>query len=385
MPPKPRAPLRAVDSKDLLRRLTLAPGAPGAEDAVRAIVREVLDGAGRISYDRLGSILCEVPGSRPRPRVVLDAHMDEVAFAVQRITEEGRLGFVPLGGWWGHVLLAQRVDVIADGGRVVPGVIGSKPPHFLKPAEREKVLDLDDMHIDVGAASRTEVEELGIRVGDPVVPHGEFVELAAKDVISSKAFDDRVGVALLCEAILGLAAAGSRHPNTVVGVGAVQEEVGCRGAGTSSELARPDVALVLEGTPADDLPGFQERQAVLGKGPQIRFMDPTAISNRRLVRLVEEVARDEGIAVQLAVRKSGGTDAKTIQPHGPGVPTVVIGVPARYIHTNASLIHLRDYAAARELVLALVRRLDAKTVAALVDFASSSGAAVPGRGSVKKT
>jgi len=222
------------------------------------------------------------------------------------------------------------------------------------------------MYVDVGAASREEAAAMGVRVGDTIVPHAEFIELAARDILSSKAFDNRAGVGLLCETLLALAHV--RHPNTVVGVGAVQEEVGCRGAHTASALARPDVALVLEGTPADDLPGFTERQAVLGKGPQIRFLDPTAISNRRLVRLVEEVAQANGIPVQLAVRRSGGTDAKAIQPRSGGVPTVVIGVPARYIHTHVSLIHWRDYLAAAELVLAVVTRLDRRTVEGIVDF-----------------
>jgi putative aminopeptidase FrvX len=338
---------------------------------VRALVRETLTGCGDITYDRLGSILCEKRGASASPRVVLDSHLDEVGFVVQKITDGGMLGFVPLGGWWGHVLLGQRVDVIlqgeiVDGNPSVPGVIGSKPPHFLRSEERTRVLDLEQMYIDVGATSRKQVAELGISVGDPVVPHSEFVEFACRDILSCKAFDNRVGVGIVCETLLTLSK--KKHPNTVVGVGAVQEEVGCRGAHTASAMARPDVALVLEGTPADDLPGFKDRQGVLGQGPQIRFQDPTAISNRRLVRLVQEVASDKGLAVQLAVRRSGGTDAKTIQSHSAGVPTVVIGVPARYIHTHVSLIHWKDYAAAAKLVLELVLRLDEKTVSALVDF-----------------
>jgi endoglucanase len=352
-------------SRDLLRRLTLAPGPSGAEDAVRKIVRETLAGAGRISFDRLGSILCEQEGTAASPRVVLDAHLDEVGFLVQSISEEGKIAIVPLGSWWGHVLLGQRVDILGAVG-TVPGVIGSKPPHFLRPEERDKVLDVDRMYVDVGAASRREAEALGVRVGDPIAPHAEFIEFAAAGILSSKAFDNRAGVGLLCEALLALRE--RKHPNTVIGVGAVQEEIGCRGAGTASDLARPDVAIVLEGTPADDLPGFGERQAVLGRGPQIRFFDPTAVSNRRLVSLVQETAREVGVPVQSAVRKSGGTDAKAIHLHGRGVATVVLGVPARYIHTHVSLIHWQDYLAARNLVIELVTRLDAAAVGGLTRF-----------------
>ncbi len=366
--PRPRRMLQASSSEpslDLLKRLALAPGPSGAEDAVRAIVRDAIEGCGTIRHDRLGSILCEREGPAGGPRVLLDAHMDEVGFLVQRITDDGRLGFIALGGWWGHVLLAQRVDVLTGTGQLVPGVIGSKPPHFLSLAERDKVLEIDNLYIDVGATTRAEVESLGVRLGDAVAPHAEFVQLQG-DVLSCKAFDNRVGVGVLCETMRRLR--GMKHPNTVIGVGAVQEEVGCRGAETAVELARPDVALVLEGTPADDLPGFTDRQAVLGKGPQIRFCDPTAISNRKLVRFVEKAAMEKGIPIQLAVRKSGGTDAKSIHVQGHGVPTVVIGVPARYIHTHVSLIQWKDYVAACELVAELVVRLDARAVTALIDF-----------------
>ncbi len=346
-------------SRDLLRRLALAAGAPGAEGEVRDIVRATLAGAGTIAYDALGSILCERRGSSAAPRVVLDSHLDEVGFMVQSITSDGRIKVLPLGSWWGHVLLAQRVTIVTEGGKV-PGVIGSKPPHFLSAEERRSVLEVDALHIDVGAGSREEVAALGVNLGDTVVPACEFQELATPGVLSCKAFDDRAGVGLMCEALLALSAGG--HPNTLIGVGAVQEELGCRGAATASELSRPDVAIVLEGTPADDLPGIVERQAVLGAGPQIRFFDPTAVSNRRLVRWVERVAAERRIPIQIAVRASGGTDAKAIHVHRHGVPTVVIGVPARYIHTHVALIHWQDYCCARELVIHAVRGLDANRV-----------------------
>ena len=118
------------EMKDLLRSLTLAAGAPGAEDEVRALIRDNLGGIGELSYDSLGSILCEQSGEEDSPRVMIDGHMDEVGFMAQSITKEGRINFVPLGGWWAHVLLSQRVDIVTSGGKV-PGVIGSTPPHFL--------------------------------------------------------------------------------------------------------------------------------------------------------------------------------------------------------------------------------------------------------------
>jgi endoglucanase len=351
------------DSRRLLERLSLAAGAPGAEDEVRAIVVDTLRGVGPIRCDRLGSVLCECRGSADAPRVVIDSHLDEVAFMVHAITDDGRLAFVTLGSWWGHVLFGQRVDVVTERGKV-PGVIGPTPPHFLGAEERQRVVEPDKMLVDVGASRRADVEALGVRIGDPIVPHAEFREMAVPGIASGKALDNRIGVALMCETLLGL----GDHPNTVVGVGAVQEEVGLRGTGTACELARPDVAVVLECAPADDVPGQTSRQGVLGAGPQVRLFDPTAISNRRLVRLVEGVATEHGIPFQLAVRRSGGTDAGTIHRHRAGVPTVVIGVCARYIHSHVGLFQWSDYRAARALTLALVRRLDAARVEDLTRF-----------------
>ncbi|MCZ6786964.1 MAG: M42 family metallopeptidase [Planctomycetota bacterium] len=350
--------------RELLERLTLAAGAPGAEDEVRAIVRDTLAEIGTISYDKLGSILCEKKGLSDAPRVVLDAHMDEVAFLVQSVLTDGFLRFVTLGGWWPHVLLGHRVDVVTANGKI-PGVIGSKPPHFLTAEERKKVLKIEDMYIDVGARSVKDAERLGIALGDPIVPRGVFEEMADADLLTSKAFDDRAGIGVMCEVLRGLT---GDHPSTVIGVGTVQEEVGIRGAGTAAELARPDVAIALECTGADDIPGFDVRQAVLGDGPQIRVFDPTALFNRKLVRLATDVARENGITHQMAVRRTGGTDAARIERHATGVPTVVISVPARYIHSHTSVISWKDYVGTVDLVKALVGRLDAETVAGLTDF-----------------
>ena len=352
-------------SLQLIRRLSLAAGAPGAEDEVRAIVREQLAEVGPIRYDGLGSLICEKKGESDAPRVALDCHLDEVAFMVQRITDEGRLTFVPLGGWWGHVLLGQRVEVITEQGRV-PGVIGSTPPHFLTPEERKRVVDLKKMYVDLGASRREDAEGLGIRPGDPVIPVADFREMAVEGVYSGKALDNRLGVAAMCEVMNAMR--DEQHAGTLVGIAAVQEEVGLRGAGTASALAKPDVGIVLECAPADDLPGQTERQGVLDGGPQIRLFDPTAISNRRLVRFTAAVAAECGIKIQLAVRPTGGTNAGAIHKSGTGVPTVVIAVPGRYIHSHVSLFHWNDYVGARKLALELARRLDADRVRELTRF-----------------
>ncbi len=350
----------------LLKSLTEAHGAPGDEGMVRDIVAAKLTGTP--TFDRTGSIIHEYSGSRKTPRVMIEAHMDEVGFVVRSITREGFLRFVPVGGWWGHTLLAQRVRIRTSAGRELTGIIAAKPPHLLVAGERDKVLKLDQMYIDIGAAKRDAVAKLGVAIGDTVVPDTPFTHLANTNCYAAKAFDNRVGVGMLIQATQALQK--GKHPNTLIAVGATQEEVGIRGARTATRVADPDVAIVLEGPPADDLPGSiaDENQGVLGKGVQIRMMDPSAISNRRLVNFVIQTAVAAKIPHQLAVRRSGGTDAKEIHLHGIGVPTVVIGVPARYIHTHNSIIDINDYLDGVKLVTALVRKLDKKAAASFVKF-----------------
>ncbi len=356
----------APPALSLLKDLALACGPPGAEGEVRQIVHREIGSLGAVSHDALGSVIVEAEGTGPH--VILDAHMDEVGFCVQSIDEEGRIYFVPLGGWWGHVLLAQRVDIMASSGKKIPGSIGCKPPHFLSSAEREKVLSIDKMYIDVAARNQEEVLSWGVKVGDPIAPRGSFEEMASPGRYCCKAFDDRVGVGVMIEAFRAAIGGDRKLACKPLAVAAVQEEVGCRGAITASDLSKPDLGIILEGTPADDLPGMPRRQAVLGQGPQIRYMDPTAISNRKLVRWTEEVADEEGIPIQMAVRRSGGTDASSTHLHGSGVPTIVIGVPARSIHTHSSIIDFDDYSHAIHLVIAMLQRLDTSSVESFTNF-----------------
>ncbi len=353
----------------LLRELTEAHGAPGHEDAVRALFRHHLCDVGSLACDRLGSIQCTLRADHG-PRVMVTAHMDEVGFMVQSITEGGFLRVVPLGGWWTHNLLAQRVRVKTRSHGEKLGVVGSTPPHFLSDAEKSKVLAIEHLFVDLGARNRKEVEEtMGVRVGDPVVPDTEFTPVSDGDWLLAKAFDNRVGVGVVIQTLQQLRGP-HESPNTLLGVATVQEEVGCRGAETAARLAQPDVALVIEGTPADDTPGNPagSQQGAIGGGPQIRVMDPTALMNTRLVDFVRDVATEKGIPHQTAVRRSGGTDAKSFTTSGLGIPCVVIGVPARYIHSHNSMIHLDDYLATVTLVTEVVKRLGRSEVAELTDF-----------------
>jgi endoglucanase len=351
----------------LLQELTEAHSVSGHEDEVRAIFVDELAESGELSADRNGSVFCET--GDVGPRVLVAGHMDEVGFMVQNITSDGFIQFLGIGGWWEHNLLSQRVEILTRGGEKVLGVVASRPPHFLPEAQRRQVMTIDQMFIDVGAESRREVvENFGISLGDPIAPVSAFTPMGREDLYMAKAFDNRVGMAGAIQA--GQILSQSAHPNRLILCGTVQEEVGLRGAKTAANFAKPDVAVVLEGPPADDTPGLAKSdcQGRLGGGVQIRLFDPSAITNPRLARLAIETARQEGIPHQVTVRRSGGTDAGSFHVANQGVPSIVLGVPARYIHSHNAIIDLNDYLHMVALAIALVRRLDDETVEGLVTY-----------------
>ena len=351
-------------SLELLRELTEASGISGYEREVRDIIRRNLSGIATIEQDGLGSIVCSKKGESGRPKIMLAGHMDEVGFIVKLVTDEGFLRFSPVGGWWGHVILAQRVLIKSRAGDFM-GLIGSKPPHVLDEEERKKLLAPKDMYIDIGATSAEEVKSLGIRPGDPVIPVCPFTVLGTGKTFMGKAFDDRAGCALMIDVVKGLV--GERHPNTVYAAGTVQEEVGLRGARTSSWVVEPDVGLTMEIAVAGDVPNVkkEEAQASLGKGPVILIQDGSMIPNLKLRDLFIDTAEELKIPYQLDAMERGGTDSGAIHLHRRGVPSLVIGVPARHIHSHAGIMHRDDYSHAVELVKAVVKRLDAATVAGL--------------------
>lgn len=351
----------------LLQELTEAHSVSGHEDEVRAIFVDELAECGELSTDRNGSVFCETGDDGPR--VLVAGHMDEVGFMVQNITPDGFIQFLAMGGWWEHNLLSQRVEILTRSGNKMLGVIASRPPHFLPEAQRRQVMTIDQMFIDVGAESRRDVVEgFGISLGDPIAPVSAFTALGREDYFMAKAFDNRVGMAGTIHT--GQILSESAHPNKLILCGTVQEEVGLRGAKTAAVFAKPDVAIVLEGPPADDAPGFlrSECQGRLGGGVQIRMFDPSAISHPRLARLAIETAHAEGIPYQVTVRRSGGTDAGAFHVANEGIPSIVLGVPARYIHSHNAIIDLNDYLHMVTLTIALVRKLDEETVEGLISY-----------------
>lgn len=350
--------------EQLLKELTEAHGVPGYEFPIRAAVRKFMQPFGKLSQDKVGSVICEKKGSAEAPRVMLAGHMDEIGFMVKQITKEGFIRFLTLGGWFDQVLLGQRVLIKTVKGDVA-GVIGAKPPHLLSSEERQKVVLRKDMYIDIGASSEAEVQEAGVQLGDPVVPRADFQILANGKTYLSKGFDDRVGVALMISALEILK--DRSHPNTVFATATVMEEVGLRGATTSVELVRPDVAIILESDIAGDVPGIkpEESSIKLGGGPSIVIYDARMIPNLKLRDLLLEIGRQVGVNLQLSSLEGGTTDGSAIHLYKTGVPTVVLCVPARHIHSHSSIIHRSDYDDAVKLLVELITRLDQKQVEAL--------------------
>lgn len=343
----------------LLKELSETHGVPGHEAEIRAVVRRHLAACGKIEHDRIGSLINRTGESGPR--VMLAAHMDEIGFMVKHVTDDGFLKFLPLGGWWDQVLLGQRVVIKTHQGDL-PGVIGAKPPHVLSQEERKKLVELKDMYIDIGVTSAEQARQAGVRLGDPVVPEARFESLLGGRVYMGKAFDDRVGVALMIETMRHFAKAA--HPNVLYGVGTVMEEVGLRGAKTSADLVNPDAAIILEADICGDVPGIkpEESNVKLGGGPSLVLLEARLIPNLKFRDLVIDLAQQMNIPLQFSAGLGGSTDGGQIHLHGAGVPTIVLGVPARHIHSHLGFIHRDDYDRALRLVIALIERLDGAAV-----------------------
>lgn len=351
-------------TEQFLQALTEAHGVPGYESEVRAVLREYMAPLGALSQDKLGSLICKQAGEGPR--VMLAGHMDEIGLIVTHIDDNGFLKFLQLGGWWDQTILSQRVIVKTHQGDIV-GVVGAKPPHLLSADERNKMVKKSDMYIDVGATSKAETEAAGVRVGDPVVPDSRFAVMAGGKTYLSKAFDNRIGCAVVIDVLRHFRDAP--HPNDLYGVQTVMEEVGLRGATTSVRAVDPDVAIILEADIAGDVPGIKKEQSSvrLGGGPALSVFDARMIPNVALRHLVIDTAAEQDIPLQFSNMPGGSTDGGAIHLNHVGVPTVVVGVPSRHIHSHGSIVHRDDYDNAVKLVTALVAKLDAATVAGLTE------------------
>ena len=350
----------------LLQRLADAPGPPGAEDPVRAIMVAEMKPltTAPLRYDGMGSVIAELGSTGPR--IMIDAHMDELGGMVRRIGPNGQLTMQMLGGWLDQALVDQRWIILGSKGPV-HAVTGIRDIHVATAAERTSVIPRDSVFLDIGAGTPAEVAAMGIEPGDPIVPDAPFLVMNGTGNYLGKAWDDRIGCAVMVEAMRRVAKVP--HANHLFFVATTQEEIGLRGARTAANLVKPDLGLALEGGIANDQGGHpEETQAHLGGGPGIFLYDTSAIPNRKLVRFVRDTAKAENIPLQLDLVQGYGDDSAEIQESGTGAPSLNIIVPVRYTHAHNGIVNRQDFDRTVDLMVALLTRLDAKTVEGIRDF-----------------
>lgn len=351
----------------LLQQLADAPGPSGFEEPVRKImVVRMKPYAASIRYDGLGSVIAQ-QGTQG-PRIMLDAHMDELGGMIRRVTPGGLMTMQMLGGWLDQALVDQRWIIIGSKDPV-KAVSGIRDIHVVPAEERGRVYPRSMIFLDTGARTPEEVKALGVSVGDPVVPDSPFTVLNGTDNYLGKAWDDRVGCAVVLMALQRLATLP--HANQLFVAATTQEEIGLRGAHTAAEVIKPDIGIAIEGGITGDvfLGHPDETQAKLGAGPGLFLYDSSQLPNRKFVAFVRETATGLNLPLQEDLVQGYGDDSAEIQKSNGGVPTVNLVVPVRYTHSHNGVMNRKDFDQTVDLVVALIQKLDAPTVAKLRDFA----------------
>lgn len=344
---------------EVMENFSNAFGPSGFEEDVVAVARKYGPQNALYTEDSLRNLYIERPcdADSTAPVVMLDCHTDEVGFMVQSVRPNGLLQIIPLGGWVEYTIPAHRVLVRSRKGEIYPGIVTTKPPHYLSEAERSAKLNIANMTVDIGATSAQEVEEsFDIGLGCPIAPDTSFEYTQKTGLVLGKAFDCRGG----CAAVVSVMNKLEDTPLQVRPVAALasQEEVGMRGAVVTARRVKPDVAIAFEGVPADDT--FTEgwnTQTALHKGPMLRHIDNGMITNPRFLRFTLDLAKEQGIPVQEAVRTGGCTNGASIHLAGQGIPTIVIGLPVRYIHSHYGFASFADYQNCISLGMAVIQAL----------------------------
>jgi endoglucanase len=350
----------------ILQRIADAPGPSGFEEPIRKVMVEYMKPlSSSLRYDGMGSIIAAHGSSGPR--VMIDAHMDELGGMIRRVTPNGFLTMQMLGGWLDQALVDQRWVILGSKG-AVHAVTGIRDIHVVPAEERTRVFAREQIYLDVGAKNEAEVGAMGISPGDPVVPDSPFTVLNGTDNYVAKAWDDRVGCAVVIEAMRRLQT--EAHPNRIFWTITTQEEVGLRGAHTAADVVKPDLAIALEGGITGDVFGGhpEETQVGLGRGPGIFLYDSSALPNRKLVAFTKEIASAKGISLQTDLVQGYGDDSAELQKAIGGVPTVNLVVPVRYTHAHNGIMNRKDFDQMVDLLVAMLQKLDATTIDKLRDF-----------------
>ena len=334
----------------LIKELTDLNGVSGNENEVREYIKSKINGlCDSVEVDTIGNVIAYKKGNSGRFKVMLSAHMDEVGFMVSGYMEKGFLKFKSVGGIDSRILPGKRVTI---GKKRLKGVIGAKPLHQQSPEERERIAKIKDLYIDIGAETKEEAEKLA-PLGEFIAFDSDYVEFG-KDCIKAKALDDRVGCAVLLEALK------YNYEYDLYACFTVQEEVGLRGSQVAAFKVMPDIALVLEGTTCADVPEVKpfDFSTELGNGAALTLVDRTCYSDRKLVQFLYDTAVKNGIKVQYKQTTTGGNDAGQIQRTGVGVKTASISVPCRYIHSPVSVMSRSDFECVERLTLVALNEMN---------------------------
>lgn len=349
---------------ELLKRVSEVRGISGDErEVAKLVVNELKGTTDKIEFDNLGSLVAHLPGQKDQPTVSISCHMDEVGFVVGKIEKSGFIRLHPVGGWWGHVVPAHEFVVKTRDGKEYIGVTGAQPPHGMSADARNRVMEIKDQYLDLGVKDAKQVEELGIRVGDTVTPLQTFRVLNDGETLLGKAWDNRVSVAVGIEVTKRLKKEG--HKANFAFVGSVQEEVGLRGARTSTFKVKPDIAFAVDVTMSYDLPSSPDNPTKLGAGVALSVMDGSVIAHRGLFDLVEKVAKEKNIKYTYDLLTAGGTDSGEIHKTGDGVINMTISIPCRYFHSHVSLVNANDVEETINLITEVVKAIDNDTLTAL--------------------
>lgn len=339
---------------NIFKELTNLDSTSGFENEVATYLEDKFSKyADEIKRDNLGGIYAIKKSKNPNAKtVMIAAHMDEVGFIITKILPNGFLKFESLGGFREDVLLAQKFTITTYENKKFVGVIASIPKHFVGGIQQN--VKINEMMLDIGATSEEEVRSWGIKEGAFVTPKTEFEELSEYRLMS-KAFDNRYGCVLAVE-ILEELSKEELDCNLVVCV-TVQEEVGLRGAKIAANLINPDLCLVVDCSPANDMDGNKNANGRLGEGFLVRLLDRTMVLRANLREKIIKIATENNIKYQYFT-SPGGTDAGEIHQAQNGIPTAVIGICGRYIHTHNSIIDIRDYVAAKNIVHKIIKEVD---------------------------
>jgi endoglucanase len=346
---------------ELLKKISLLPGIPGNEKQVSKFIKDQVSSVvDELTYDNLGSLITRK--GNVGPKIMVAGHMDEIGLMVTQITKEGFVKFQTIGGWFSQVMLAQVWDIHTKKG-VVNAVTGVKPPHIIPQDKRSQAIPIDQMYLDLGVSSNDEAIALGVEPGNMVTPRSEFLVLGNDKYLLSKAWDNRIGSAAVIEIMQQL----ENTPNQVYGTFTVQEEVGLRGAKTSSYVVHPEISFAIDTGLANDVPGGEPSEQSLGKGPQILLYDGGLVAHQALRKFVIDIAKEEKIPYQEAYIVGGRTDAGHMHLAHQGAPSLSIGIPTRYMHSHTSIIHYDDYQNTIKLMIAVLRKLDQEQVNLIIN------------------